>query len=58
MKMEDFYKRLQSPQEKSSLFAALGRLSRLDNLKILAASTTDAGWMYWTEPNATIQYFA
>ncbi|HTQ80788.1 MAG TPA: hypothetical protein VMM92_12385 [Thermoanaerobaculia bacterium] len=56
MKIQEFYSKLQSNREKSILFTALNRLSRLDDLKSLATATSDAGWMYWTDPLTPVQY--
>jgi hypothetical protein len=48
MSIRDFY--LQLDTEKSSLFVALYRLSRIEDLKSLvaqAAAEPTMGWMYW-----------
>jgi hypothetical protein len=49
MTIRDFYMQLDK-EEKSSLFVALYRLSRIEDLKslvALAAAEPTMGWMYW-----------
>jgi hypothetical protein len=54
MSIQDFRTKLDTGKEKSSLFVALTRLSRLGSLKDLIFAATDGGgWAYWadTDPN-------
>jgi hypothetical protein len=51
MSIQDFRTQLEAGKEKSSLFVALGRLSRFASLKDLVFSATvdGGGWAYWSD---------
>ena len=53
MSIQDFRTQLEIGKEKSSLFVALARLSRLGSLKdlLIAAATDGGGWAYWSDAN-------
>lgn len=46
MFIREFYSKLMSAQEKSGLFDALRRVSRLETEAVLAG-TADPGWVEW-----------
>jgi hypothetical protein len=57
MSIQDFLTKLESSNERGSLFLALGRLRRLGNLRdLVQAATSDPagsnGWVSWQDSDA------